>query len=679
MFTMDVNGVIDSWNVGVHELLGYEEHEFIGKSASVIFTLEDRAAGADAQEMAIASERGEAMDDRWHVRKNGSRLWANGILRAVRLPDGELVGFMKIMRDQTEKRLAEARLRESDRRFTTAFRSNPSPVALVRRHELRVLDVNDAFIRTFGLGRREVVGRTLAQLGIEPQTGGFPGLQDALGRSDRFTTDAPFTRADGLPGRGTFTFEPITLAGEPHAIMLVQDMTEWHRAQARLEQEQRLVEAILNSLPGVFYMMDEDHLVRWNDELERVTGMTGDRLATARAHDVVVEADAVREHIAEAFGFGTSSFEGHLRTLDGMSTPYLLTGRLVQLDGKPYVLGVGVDITDQVVARDVLERRAAEQTVFAELAASTLASMDVQPTLDLAARRVAKTLRADHSRIVEVAPEGMIVRSAYPQMSAAGGDEPATPRVNRVDLGLVGVEVMSAESLAPLGMSSGVRFPIHRHGGTFGYLEVLSASAEAFSSDDHAFLGGVTYLLAAAIEQQRLHQELEVRAETDDLTGLLKRVPFEHRLVAAMGQAERHGTKVAVLFLDLDMFKEVNDSLGHQAGDLVLSQVAGRIREAVRSWDVVARHGGDEFVLFLPDIKERTEIEHVTSRLLAALSEPYEVEGASASVGATIGVAVYPDDGADIKSLLGAADAALYRGKSEGRATFHFTSEDPAN
>ena len=248
---------------------------------------------------------------------------------------------------------------------------------------------------------------------------------------------------------------------------------------------------------------------------------------------------------------------------------------------------------------------------------------------------------------------------------------------NGYDLELIGAESPPAEALEPLGMSSGVRFRIHSHGGTFGFLEVFSTVADAFNADDQAFLGGVTYLLAAAIEQQRLHQELEVRAETDDLTGLLKRVAFEHRLVAALGQAERNKTKVAVLFMDLDLFKEVNDSLGHHAGDLVLNQVANRVKEAVRSWDVVARHGGDEFVLFLPDIKERTEIEHVTARLLATLGEPYEVESTQVMVGATIGVAVYPDDGTTVKALLKAADSALYRGKARDRAAVHFESDEP--
>ena len=92
VFTLDEHGVIDSWNEGVRELFGFEEHEFVGKPGSVIFTLEDRVAGADEREFSVARANGEAMDDRWHVRKNGSRFWANGIMRAVKTPDGVVIG-----------------------------------------------------------------------------------------------------------------------------------------------------------------------------------------------------------------------------------------------------------------------------------------------------------------------------------------------------------------------------------------------------------------------------------------------------------------------------------------------------------------------------------------------------------------------------------------------------------
>src|SRR5690606_39745389 len=116
------------------------------------------------------------------------------------------------------------------------------------------------------------------------------------------------------------------------------------------------------------------------------------------------------------------------------------------------------------------------------------------------------------------------------------------------------------------------------------------------------FLNSVACLLAGAIEKQRLQRELERRAENDDLTGLLNRRAFEDRLAAALGRAERQGTRVAVLFLDLDGFKEVNDTLGHQAGDEVLVEDARRVREDVMSWDFDASIGGEEIALTLPDI-----------------------------------------------------------------------------
>src|SRR5690554_1858104 len=129
-FTLDPEGVIESWNAGVGELLGYAEEEFVGRHGSIIFTIEDRARGAFESELAGARERGEATDDRWHLRKDGSRVWVNGIVRCVRDEEGAVRGYLKIMRDQTEKRAITERLEESEERFAKAFRSSPSPIVV---------------------------------------------------------------------------------------------------------------------------------------------------------------------------------------------------------------------------------------------------------------------------------------------------------------------------------------------------------------------------------------------------------------------------------------------------------------------------------------------------------------------------------------------------------------------
>jgi diguanylate cyclase (GGDEF)-like protein len=167
-------------------------------------------------------------------------------------------------------------------------------------------------------------------------------------------------------------------------------------------------------------------------------------------------------------------------------------------------------------------------------------------------------------------------------------------------------------------------------------------------------------------DRRELERELRQLAYTDRLTGLPNRALFHDRLERALVMADRHKTPVAVLFLDLDRFKTINDSLGHEIGDEVLVAVAQRLRRCLRAEDTLARLGGDEFAILLPEITSRRDTHLVTDKCLAALSEPELIGSHELTVNASIGVAVSPEDGADVQHLLRSADAAMYRAKARG-------------
>ena len=152
----------------------------------------------------------------------------------------------------------------------------------------------------------------------------------------------------------------------------------------------------------------------------------------------------------------------------------------------------------------------------------------------------------------------------------------------------------------------------------------------------------------------------------DSLTRLPNRVLLRDRTTQALAQAGRNGGQVAVLFLDLDGFKAVNDLFGHTAGDRVLEVVAGRLRACVRESDTVARQGGDEFVILLPEVNSAGDAETLAAKLLAALAEPIPCGKEVAKIGVSIGMALYPRDGRDCDTLLAAADEAMYRAKQDG-------------
>lgn len=205
------------------------------------------------------------------------------------------------------------------------------------------------------------------------------------------------------------------------------------------------------------------------------------------------------------------------------------------------------------------------------------------------------------------------------------------------------------------------------------YPELLSISAvkEAAGAITH-YVGVFTDISSLKrYEARLLHQ-----AHHDALTGLPNRVLFQERFHEAIGRAKRHGHEIAVIFLDLDRFKNINDSVGHAVGDLLLEAVAKRLTASVRETDTVARVGGDEFAVLLVAINDNQAAAKVARKLLDALARPYQLAGHEFFISASIGISCYPHDAIEPETLFKNADAAMYRAKAEGRNNYQFFSEE---
>jgi len=172
--------------------------------------------------------------------------------------------------------------------------------------------------------------------------------------------------------------------------------------------------------------------------------------------------------------------------------------------------------------------------------------------------------------------------------------------------------------------------------------------------------------------QRAIAQQLSHRANHDALTGLPNRLLLADRIDQAIALAPRHGKKVAVLFLDLDGFKQINDTLGHLTGDLLLKSVARRLVGCVRASDTVCRQGGDEFVVLLSEVGVAPDAALLAGRILQAVGAPHMIEGHELHITTSIGIGVFPEDGAEAQALLRAADMAMYQAKANGRQCFHF-------
>lgn len=233
------------------------------------------------------------------------------------------------------------------------------------------------------------------------------------------------------------------------------------------------------------------------------------------------------------------------------------------------------------------------------------------------------------------------------------------------------------------GTNSGASFPLWVHGQVVGVMSFMSLEKDTFTPEFAELLqrlvDNVSFALEnfdRADEKTKADERIEYLASHDSLTNLPNRQMFNGMLRRAIDAAARYQRQFALLFIDLDRFKVINDSLGHAAGDMLLVEIGGRLRRALRSSDVVARLGGDEFVVILEETAERHEVERISGELLSVLSQPLQLSGHECHTTASIGIAMYPSDGTDMQTLTKNADMAMYLAKEDGKNGFRFFTKE---
>jgi diguanylate cyclase (GGDEF)-like protein/PAS domain S-box-containing protein len=379
-----------------------------------------------------------------------------------------------------------------------------------------------------------------------------------------------------------------------------------------------------------------------------------------------------------------ASFE---RVLGGDPVAYETTS--VRSDGRWIDVAASVVpiVIDGVVAgayaiwTDVTERHRLAEAVREQtervrelylVAASSGTSSEAQ--IDAALTLGCKRLRCDSGYIARV--EDDEVRYLY-----SGGETRHEPGSTEPLDAALHHAVLEARrpvvyALGPGAAATFIGTPIVVNGHEFGTLCLVREQPrpEGFSEADRDFVGLIGVLAASTIERSEQRRRSDMLAFYDPLTELPNRTLLQDRLQQAIASAERHSSEFAVHFYDLDHFKAINDEHGHLRGDDVLRSVARRLARAAREEDTVARIGGDEFVVLQPSIRSRADVEALSRRISAALAEPLYVGDVEYRMTASAGIALFPHDGRDARTLLSLADTALYRVKQSGRAGIAFVS-----
>jgi diguanylate cyclase (GGDEF)-like protein/PAS domain S-box-containing protein len=232
----------------------------------------------------------------------------------------------------------------------------------------------------------------------------------------------------------------------------------------------------------------------------------------------------------------------------------------------------------------------------------------------------------------------------------------------------------------PQALSAGLRsafaFPILMGDGFFGVMEFFGREVAPPDAELSKVMHTIGSQLGQFMARKAAEQNLRFVASHDPLTGLFNRNMFNERLQQALAQAARFERSLSLLFIDLDGFKLVNDTLGHNAGDALLAELATRLRASLREGDVIGRMGGDEFVVLIEEFTEASQVAEVAKKALDTATRPFILQGRECQVTASVGISIYPEDGRDAQTLLKNADMAMYLVKQQGKNSFRFYSPE---
>lgn len=453
-------------------------------------------------------------------------------------------------------------------------------------------------------------------------------------------------------------------------------------------------QAVLEQVPAIVFIVASGVSVPWlyvNEWVSPILGYTVEEwLATPNWARCLHPEDrervlqSVRAFEAERL---TEPYHNEYRLLhkDGHSIWVRENSKLVP-DGSGAMLWYGVlqDISIQKATEAELERQSAAQAAVARLGEHALERLPIDQLLQEACEAAAGALDAESAMVARLLPgrntvEVSVVHnwSSGPGTREAGIDPDtqvgatlSSGRPTVVDDWGSETHFHRSALLPSRGVRSSVCVPIEGPAEPWGCFGVLARRARSYSSRDVSIIQSLANVLADAIERQRIEDAIAHRALHDPLTTLPNRTLFNDRLTQAFERMRRRQhTLAAILFIDLDNFKQINDTFGHQAGDELLINVAQRLREAVRPTDTVARLSGDEFVVLLEEIVTERDAIIAAERIAAGFSRAFILEAGTHFVSASIGIAL-TDGRTSPQALLENADTAMYRAKEGGRARY---------
>jgi diguanylate cyclase (GGDEF)-like protein/PAS domain S-box-containing protein len=420
-------------------------------------------------------------------------------------------------------------------------------------------------------------------------------------------------------------------------------------ARLRAEERMRLFEHTVQSSHELISITDLDDCFTFvNDAFVSAYGYTREEIIGQ--HIALIDSPRTSHEIREAIARSAreSGWSGELynRRKDGSEFPIALTTSQIRNASGAVVglVGIARDITEKVKAEEALRHSEEHFRTLIENASDAITILRPDGIIQYNAPSLERLFGYRAEASVGVS----LYEFVHPDDVTRARDavERASTSENIIDP---------------------VEFRLRHRDGSWITVEAIARSVEG-DDGERVVISNCRDITDRKLAEARA----EYQAFHDTLTDLPNRALFTDRVNQALLLARRQSKRLAVIFLDLDHFKFINDTMGHSAGDVLLRQVATRLRDALRQADTVARLGGDEFTLLIPQLVDEKQIERIASKLLEVLAEPFDVHERELFVSASVGIALFPDDGDDVETLLKNSDAAMYRAKELGRNNFQF-------
>ncbi|HET7730108.1 MAG TPA: PAS domain S-box protein [Usitatibacter sp.] len=651
---ISADGQLRHVNRAFCELAGCPAEALVGEPLHRLIPPEDHAREEETLRAIRAGAEAPAAAERRLLRSDGAEIWVRTTTTVMRDSGGQARFLICAFADLSAQRQRERGLQQMNAFLEAIVQTSPVAIYTTDVDGL-ITSWNPAAERIFGFRAEQALGQRAPFVPPERKPEARALRERVLRGEVLEGLELDRRRADGTPIAINGSAAPLRDASGHVTGMLAVcvDVTGTKRAATELEKHLHFTRALLDAIPSpVFFKDREGRYGLYNRAWDELFGAGQDWIGKP-AQELVGD-EAAREHAERERALlerpASTTYEVLVATPGGEARQ-MLHNKVSFVDQRGEVaglIGVITDVTRYKETERALEASEARFRVLTESSLDLISVVDANGTILYQSPALRHLLGVD--------PVDTVGRNIA-QLVHPDDLEHANAAFRRI--------IETRQSNEP------VEFRLRHRDGMWRTFESLGTNC---LSNPH--IQGVVFNSRDVTDRKVIQQRIQHLAYHDNLTGLPNRSLLQDRLAHSIARADRTSRKVAVLFIDLDNFKNINDTLGHDVGDELLRQVSRRLSECVRLEDTIARQGGDEFIVLLDALDDSRGASIVAQKILNSLRQPFLLGGTEQHVSGSVGISLFPEDGRDPQTLMRNADTAMFHGKSLGKNTYqYFTAQ----